>query len=104
MLEVLTNPRCSKCRQLLAYLDARAVEYQVRNYLQEPLTLSELERLAEKLGLPPGEWMRERAGETREEQLQAIAKRPELLQRPIVILGERAVLARTLEPLQRLGL
>lgn len=104
MVEVLTNPRCSKCRHLLAYLDSQGVKYRVRNYLEEPLTLTELERLARRLGLPPEQWMREKVGSDAGERLQALVDRPELLQRPIVILGESAVIARDLEALKALGL
>jgi arsenate reductase len=99
MLEVLTNPRCSKCRQALSYLDSRGLEYRVREYLVDPLSVEELRTLQRRLGLSPPRWMRETVGSTAEEQLRAIAERPELMQRPIVIDGERAVLARSLPDL-----
>lgn len=102
MLEVLTNPRCSKCRQALAFLDAQGVAYRVRNYLEQPLSLEELQTLARRLGRPPSEWMREVAGATAQEQLESLARRPELLQRPIVIRGEVAVVARSVEALREL--
>jgi arsenate reductase len=102
MLEVLTNPRCSKCRQTLALLETRGLSYRVRNYLENPLSLEELQRLAQRLGQPPSQWMREVVGTTPEEQLQALAQRPELLQRPIVIRGERAAVTRTPEALSQL--
>lgn len=102
MLEVLTNPRCSKCRQALAFLDAQGVAYRVRNYLEQPLSLEELQTLARRLGRPPSEWMREVAGATAQEQLESLASRPELLQRPIVIRGEVAAVARSVEALREL--
>lgn len=97
MLEILSNPRCSKCRQAVAYLESQSVEYRIRLYLQDPLSLDELRALSEKMGLPPQDWMREKVYGTDEERLRAIAERPELLQRPILISGERAVVARTPE-------
>ena len=100
MLEVLSNPRCSKCRQALDLLQSLAVEHRVREYLKKPLTLDELRQLEKQLGLPPAQWMRERVEGDAEAQLQALAARPELLQRPIVIEGERALVARSLPELK----
>ena len=100
MLEILTNPRCSKCRQALAYLDSKGVAYRLRAYLDEPLSVDELRLLAIRMGQPPKEWMREKAGDSVEEQLRALAERPELLQRPIAIRGERAAVVRDLDTLR----
>ena len=100
MLEILTNPRCSKCRQALAYLDSKGVAYRLRAYLDEPLSLDELRRLRVRMGQPPTVWMREKVGDSEEEQLRALAERPELLQRPIAIEGERASVVRDLDTLR----
>ncbi len=93
---VLTNPRCSKCRQLLAYLQGKGMEHTVREYLNEPLTADEVIDLAGKLELPLRLWTREPVSENLSEAAQQIAARPEILQRPIVIDGERATVARAL--------
>lgn len=93
---VLSNPRCSKCRQLLAFLTERGVEFSSREYLKDPLTVEELRELSKKLDLPVKEWTRERVAESLDTALEEIAARPEILQRPIVIDGERAVVARSL--------
>lgn len=100
MIEVLSNPRCSKCRQALTLLDSHNLPYRVRDYLKSPLDLNELRRLADRLQRPPQDWMRERVEGDAEQQLQAIAERPELLQRPIVIQGDRALVARALPELE----
>lgn len=100
MLKILTNPRCSKCRQALAYLDAEGVDYRLRAYLEEPLDLDELRQLALQLAQPPSMWMREKVEGSLEEQLQALAERPELLQRPIAIKGERAAVVRSVDALR----
>lgn len=100
MLTILTNPRCSKCRQALAYLDSQGVEYRLRAYLEQPLSLDELGRLAQQIGQPPVVWMREKVEGGEQEQLRALAERPELLQRPIAISGERAAVVRSIDALR----
>lgn len=93
---VLSNPRCSKCRQLLSYLQGKGVGHTVREYLDDPLTAAEILELADKLELPLGLWTREPVSEELSEAAQQIAARPEILQRPIVIDGTRATVARSL--------
>jgi arsenate reductase len=100
MIEVLTNPRCSKCRQAIAFLESRGEVLRLRNYLEDPLSLEELRVLARRLGLPAREWMRQVVGSDQEEQLASIAANPELLQRPILVKGEQAMVARTPEALR----
>lgn len=102
MIEVLSNPRCSKCRQAVAFLESRGIEHRVRLYLQDPLSLEELRVLSTKLGQPPASWMREKVDGTDDDRLRALAERPELLQRPIAVAGDRAFVARTPEALQAL--
>ncbi|MFY8117499.1 MAG: arsenate reductase (glutaredoxin) [Roseateles sp.] len=99
------NPRCSKSREALALLEERGVTPEVREYLKTPLSLAELHQLRALLGLPARELLR--SGEEEYAQLdlarpelsedallQAIAEHPRLLQRPILVRGERAVIAR----------
>lgn len=99
------NPRCSKSREALALLQERGVTPAVREYLKTPLSLAELRQLRALLGLPARELLR--SGEEEYAQLelarpelsedallQAIAEHPRLLQRPILVRGERAVIAR----------
>ncbi len=102
MLEVLSNPRCSKCRQAVAFLESHGIEHRIRLYLQDPLSLEELRALSNKLGQPPQSWIREKVEGSDDDRLQALAERPELLQRPIVIAGDRAFVARTPEALEAL--
>ena len=96
MMTVLSNPRCSKCRQLLAYLQDKGVDFSVREYLKDPLSAEELVELAGKLQLPPKLWTREAVPDDILLAAEKIAERPEILQRPIVIDGERATVARSL--------
>lgn len=97
------NPRCSKSRATLALLTARAVELAVVNYLETPLSKNELRELARKLGAPALTLVR--VGEPEfeahagralsdDEVFDLLVAHPRLLQRPIVELGDRALIGR----------
>lgn len=99
------NPRCSKSRRALELLRERGIEPTVVNYLEQPLDHRRLERLLEMLGREPREVMRRGEAPWREENLadagldraalvDAIVRNPVLLERPIVVAGERAVIGR----------
>jgi arsenate reductase len=103
-MEVYFNPACSNCRTLRAILEERGVDVDYVAYLQQTPTREELERVMGLLGLDdPRGMMRAKepvyaqlgldtAG--RDELLDAMVAHPILIQRPIVILGDRAVIAR----------
>ncbi len=101
---IYVNPSCSKCRSALSLLDERHVEAETVRYLEEPPTVAELQRLMELLGIDNPRLMM-RTGEpvyselgldTRgpAELLEAIAQEPSLLERPIFVVGNKAVIAR----------
>ncbi len=104
---ILHNPRCSKSRQALELLRDQDIEPTVRLYLEDPLSRTELESLAKKLSLPAIEFTRTKEPEFKqaglsndsaeENILKAIATYPRLLERPIVIKGENAVIGRPTE-------
>lgn len=107
------NPRCSKSRQALALLEEAGVAPQVVRYLDTPLTAAELDALLTKLDLAPEAVMR--TGEDvykelglkgkalpRAEGLRMLAEHPVLLERPIVVRGDRAVVARPPERVREL--
>jgi arsenate reductase len=99
------NPRCTKSRQTLALLEQHGVKPKVIEYLATPPTEAELKRLLKLLGLSPRELLRrkeeeyERAGLDRPdvtdaEIVRAMVKYPRLMERPIVVSGNRAALGR----------
>lgn len=99
------NPRCSKCRQALALLTDAGVTAEVVDYLKNPPSETELDGMLVKLGLEPTEILRtgeDRYAElglkgktlTRAEWLRVLAENPILMERPIVIMGDRAVVGR----------
>jgi arsenate reductase (glutaredoxin) len=106
---VLFNPRCSKCRQARDLLDERGVDAELVHYLDDTPSRAEIVRIHGLLGIDdPREMMR--TGEPvyrelglrdadREALFDAMAEHPILIERPIVIVGDRAVIARPPERL-----
>jgi len=104
-ITIFHNPRCSKSRQTLALLEAAGVEPRVVHYLDTPPSADELDELATCLGLEPDQFIRTKEAVYREldppadarsrrELLEAMAEHPELIERPIVVKGQVAVLGR----------
>jgi arsenate reductase len=106
------NPACSNCRGARELLDDRGVPVRIVEYLTERPGRPELERLMVMLGIDdPREMMREKepqyaelglAAADRDALLDAIVAHPILLQRPILVRGERAIIARPPERLLEL--
>jgi len=103
MIEVLHNPRCSKSRNGIKYLDEKGIEYKIINYLKEPLSKEQLQEILKKLNMRPSELVRKKEKLFRElnlkdasedEILEAMVENPKLIERPIVINGDKAVVAR----------
>ena len=95
-------------------MTAQGVEYESVNYLEHPLSAAELKKLLQRAGLTPNDVLRTKEPAYRElvagknlsdeELLEIMAAHPELLQRPIVVRDNKAVLARPVENLQKLGI
>ena len=98
------NPRCSKSRKTLALLQENGVEPVVVEYLKNTPDKKALKSIIQKLGVRPGQIVRKGedtfkqryAGQTLDDEqwLEALAKFPILIERPIVVKGDRAVLGR----------
>ena len=104
------NPRCSKSRQALALLNERGYSPEIIEYLVTPPDVAELKQLLAHLGLKPREILRKKEKEylelglddeslTDDQILQAITKAPKLLERPILVHGDRAAIGRPTENL-----
>lgn len=107
------NPQCSNCRKVRERLESRGVAPAIIEYLKTPPTAAELESILQKLGKGPEAITRmqepvvERKGLSfdglsRKDWLAVIAQNPALLQRPIVLRGGRAVVARPPESVDAL--
>lgn len=109
---VYHNPRCTKSRNSLSYLDEKGISYDLRLYLQDPMTADELREVLEKLNISPEELLRkneaifkeEFKGKSlsNEEWIEAMIKYPKLMERPIVVKGNEAVVARPTEKIDQL--
>jgi arsenate reductase len=103
-LLLLHNPRCSKSREAKALLDARGARYETRLYLEAPLSHAELTGLARRLSRPVRDLVRVKEpafaalglGESASDAalLEALAREPALLERPVLVRGARAVIGR----------
>ena len=105
MIKILHNPRCSKSREALALLQQQALQVEVIEYLKTPLTASELTALLAMLGIPARQLLRSKEDEYKqlglddmslsEQQLiDAMAQQPKLIERPVIIKGNKAVIGR----------
>ena len=99
------NPRCSKSREALALLREHGVEPQVVEYLKQPPSAAELDRLLVQLGMEPRQLMRRGEAVYKELDLDdlalsraalidAMVRQPILIERPIAVSGKRAVIGR----------
>ncbi|MBX7058875.1 MAG: arsenate reductase (glutaredoxin) [Leptospirales bacterium] len=103
-VRIFHNPRCSKSRETLALLEARGCEIEIVEYLKVPPDVDELASLCAMLGLKAHQLMRK--GEplfkeqfldqqlSEDQCLAAMARHPILIERPIVVHKNRAVLGR----------
>src|SRR3954468_24306376 len=97
------NPRCTKSRETLKLLHDRGIEPTVVEYLTSPPSAAELKRILKLLGKSPREILRGKeakeagvdAAKLSDDQLiAAMVKHPAVIERPIVVSGERAALGR----------
>lgn len=111
--QIYHNFRCSKSRAALSWLNERGIKPQVIEYLKEPLTAPAIQDLLIKLGLGARDILRDSEAEyttlrlsdsqkTESEIIAAIVAHPILLQRPIVVRDNRAIVARPTEKLTEL--
>jgi arsenate reductase (glutaredoxin) len=99
------NPRCSKSRATLALLEEQGMTPKIVDYLKEPPSAAELKRILKKLGLKPRDIIRKgesvyaelglKDKDLKDEELLALmVENPILIERPIVVSGEKAAIGR----------
>ncbi len=104
-LKILHNPRCSKSRLTKQIIDDKGISVEVVEYLKTPPTAEELETILQMLQMEPRELMRKHEAPykelglddeslDRQALIQAMVDNPILIERPIVIRGDKAVIGR----------
>jgi arsenate reductase len=104
-LTIYHNPRCSKSRQTLQILRDRGIEPSIVEYLKTPLQKDELKKISTSLGFRPKEFVRKNESDFKEKNLvnhledddkmiEAMAAYPKIIERPIVVLKDKAVIGR----------
>lgn len=102
------NPGCGTCRNALALLEEKGKKPDIVRYMDTPPDEAELKALLKKLGVPASELLRTKAkeykelgldklGVSEETLIAAMCAHPSLIQRPIIIDGNRAIIGRPAE-------
>lgn len=101
---VYEKPTCTTCRNLFKLLEEQGIDFESVEYHVTGLSEDEVRDLLAKAGITAAEALRMReegarelAAEGEDVIIAAMAERPELLQRPFVVNGDRAVLARPVD-------
>lgn len=106
-MKIYHNPRCSKSRDSFNLLTEKGIEFETVEYLKTPLTKEELKALLVKLAIPAKELIRKGEKDFKEnfkgkelsedEWVDAMIQFPKLIERPIVVKGDKAVIGRPIE-------
>ena len=102
---IFHNPRCSKSRQTLSLIQEKIIDINIIEYLKTPPDISQLKQILKKLGYEPRQLMRKseqiykdldlgNENKTTEDLVIAMAQNPILIERPIVLSGEKAAIGR----------
>jgi arsenate reductase len=112
MITIYHNPRCSKSRECLQLLELQEKSFATVKYLNEPLTKKEISSLLKKLGIAPialvrqkeTVWIENYKGKELSDDaiITAMADNPLLIERPIVVNGNKAVIARPAERIKEI--
>jgi len=104
-LTLYHNPRCSKSRSALELLEGRGLTPTIIRYLETPPTAAELQDVLNKLGIAPRQLLRTGEDEYKqlnlanpdlsdEQLIEAMVAHPPLIERPILVAGDRATVGR----------
>jgi arsenate reductase len=110
MIQILHNPRCAKSRAGLKFLQDKGIEPEIIKYLDNPPTAEEFKAILKKMGAKPTDVLRKNEAIYKEqfkgkefsddEWIEIMVNNPKLIERPIVINGDKAVLGRPAEKIE----
>ena len=111
-MKIYHNPRCRKSRETLALIREKGVDVEIIEYLNDVPSADELKEVISKLGIPAGQLIRKGEADfklnfkgkdlSEAEWIAAMIKYPKLIERPIVVDNEKAVLGRPPENVMEL--
>ncbi|MGY8950813.1 MAG: arsenate reductase (glutaredoxin) [Flavobacteriales bacterium] len=103
-MKIYHNPRCSKSRQTLSLIEGKNKKVEIIEYLETPATVEEIESILEKLGIKAIDlvrkkekiWIEDYKGRdlTDKKIIEAMVENPKIMERPIVIDGNKAIIGR----------
>lgn len=104
MIQIYHNPRCGKSRNCLAFVIEKEAEIAIIKYLETPPSENEIKEVLQKLNFTPIQlvrtkesiWIENYKNKTLTDDaiIQAMAEHPILIERPIVIKGDKAIIGR----------
>ncbi|MDO3694379.1 arsenate reductase (glutaredoxin) [Wenyingzhuangia sp. chi5] len=110
MIKIYHNPRCTKSRQGVAFLEDKGLDFEIVKYLENTFTVESLTEMISELGVKPIElvrkneaiWKSDFKGKelSNTEIIQAMVDFPKLIERPIVVNHGKAVVARPTEKIE----
>ena len=110
-MTIYEKPTCTTCRRVNKLLEARGVDLNRVNYYIEPFTEQKLKSLLKKMNMTAVELLRKREKatksidvkkETEKSIIKMMIKNPDLIERPIIEMGNKAILARPPEKINEL--
>ena len=112
-LTIYHNPRCRKSREAIQYMEGRGVSSKIVKYLDQLFDVNSLREVLKKIDMKPSEivrrneilWKKEYDGNNLSEDqiLKLLVEQPRLIERPIVTLGNKGVLARPIRKSNRIS-
>ena len=103
-MKIYHNPKCSKSRMTLSLLISKTSEFEIIDYLKNPIKFEELKLIIEQLNINPIElvrkgekiWKENYSGKqlTDKEIIRAMIENPKLIERPIVTTNKKAIIGR----------
>ena len=112
-LTIYQKPTCTTCREVYAELEKKGVDFEAVNYYVDPIPKTKLKELLKKMGMKASDLLRKKEEIykklkldqkklSEDELVDCMVKYPDLIQRPIVERGKRAILARPAERIREI--